>query len=247
MARDVAICVIHPAQVDAMFSRSLADLVAYEWIREDGRLRFRIDAESGPRISTARNQVVHQALVVEDATWLLLIDADMTFSQHLLKEMVTTAEAAEVPILGALCWTGTNLADMRSTLGVFKETEDQIYVDWIANYPHDTLVKVDCTGAACLLVHRSVFLEIAKGHNPASPHLWFAESSHNGAEFGEDSTFCIRARAAGYPIHVHTGIEVGHRKPIVLGSHLWKLVADLDDDGRKKLRDDHFRLLGGSL
>jgi hypothetical protein len=34
---------------------------------------------------------------------------------------------------------------------------------------------------------------------------------------GEDLTFCMRAAAAGLPIHVHTGIQVGHVKTTVLG------------------------------
>jgi GT2 family glycosyltransferase len=34
---------------------------------------------------------------------------------------------------------------------------------------------------------------------------------------GEDLTFCLRAAAAGYPIHVHTGVQVGHMKSTTLG------------------------------
>jgi hypothetical protein len=30
-------------------------------------------------------------------------------------------------------------------------------------------------------------------------------------------TFCLRAAAAGIPVHVHTGVQVGHIKPQMLG------------------------------
>jgi GT2 family glycosyltransferase len=34
---------------------------------------------------------------------------------------------------------------------------------------------------------------------------------------GEDMTFCLRAAAAGIPVHVATGVQVGHMKPGMLG------------------------------
>src|SRR5229473_1277735 len=36
------------------------------------------------------------------------------------------------------------------------------------------------------------------------------------ALMGEDLTFCLRAGAAGIPVHVHTGVKVGHMKTTML-------------------------------
>lgn len=35
---------------------------------------------------------------------------------------------------------------------------------------------------------------------------------------GEDLTFCLRCAAAGIPVHVHTGVQVGHMKSVMLGN-----------------------------
>jgi hypothetical protein len=48
---------------------------------------------------------------------------------------------------------------------------------------------------------------------------WFKEVPVGAplALMGEDLTFCLRCQAAGIPVHVHTGIQVGHMKPVMLG------------------------------
>ena len=33
---------------------------------------------------------------------------------------------------------------------------------------------------------------------------------------GEDIAFCLRAGAAGFPIHVNTGVHIGHAKTQIL-------------------------------
>jgi len=39
----------------------------------------------------------------------------------------------------------------------------------------------------------------------------------NGRRVGEDLSFCLRARSAGVPVNVHTGVQVGHVKSRMLG------------------------------
>jgi hypothetical protein len=37
----------------------------------------------------------------------------------------------------------------------------------------------------------------------------------------EDITFCLRAGACGFPVYVHTGIEIGHMKEQMLTAELY--------------------------
>jgi hypothetical protein len=46
---------------------------------------------------------------------------------------------------------------------------------------------------------------------------WFREIVVDGRDFGEDMSFCLRANVAGFPIHVNTGVRVGHIKSAMLG------------------------------
>jgi hypothetical protein len=73
---------------------------------------------------------------------------------------------------------------------------------------------VDGTGAACLFIHRSVFERMAEEFE--KPWQWFQETTLNGNTVGEDMTFCLRARALGFPILVDTSIQFGHVKPRII-------------------------------
>ena len=83
-------------------------------------------------------------------------------------------------------------------------------------WPEGEIVPVAATGAACLLAHRDALDAIGQaGGDRAAP--WFRESVIGAALVGEDMTFCLRAAVAGVPVHLHTGVGVGHVKPAMLG------------------------------
>jgi GT2 family glycosyltransferase len=87
-----------------------------------------------------------------------------------------------------------------------------------SEWPENECVKVSATGAACLLMHRDALEKIAASSGDvAAP--WFREVQVGAALslMGEDMTFCLRCAAAGIPVHVHTGVQVGHMKPQMLG------------------------------
>jgi hypothetical protein len=76
-------------------------------------------------------------------------------------------------------------------------------------------VPVGATGAAFLLMHRDALERVAKASGDrAAP--WFRESVIGAALVGEDLTFCLRCAAAGIPVHVHTGVKIGHMKTTML-------------------------------
>ena len=87
------------------------------------------------------------------------------------------------------------------------------------------MVEVDATGAACLLMHRTILEAMAAGYPGVSP--WFFFSTHGVTEYGEDFGFCIRVHLLGGKVMVHTGVEVGHVK---------KHIIDTDDFDRYMAR-----------
>lgn len=175
-----------------------------------------ITLASGPRIASSRNAVV-DAFLALDAEWLWLVDDDMVFPADVLDRYMEHADAVKVPILGGLAFAVGHGGRLTPTL--YRKTEDDIEPVW--NYPPDALCKVDATGAACLLVHRTVLTAmLVKYHQDAYP--FFKEVSEPRAdgsykELGEDVVFCLRARQLGFPVHVHTGILVEHGKPKLWG------------------------------
>lgn len=182
------------------FCRSLVNLVAYSREIVWGQIPI-----VGSSIVMGRNQLV-RSFLEGDAEWLFMIDTDMTFEPDTLDRLL----AVNKPIVGGLCF-GLRAGEVFPTLFVEKNGETFNALDW----PENTVAKVDATGAACLLVHRTVFEKMAETYPPPVP--FFAdEILPSGLLRGEDITFCHRARGLGFPIFVHTGVKVGHVKQVVI-------------------------------
>jgi hypothetical protein len=190
---------------------------------------------SGPNLSHARNELVRRFLEhPTKPSWFLSVDSDMSFARDLVVALTDVGDATERPVVGALCFGVRPMPGTEDDkFGWFPETlptiytvlEDGRFQHWI-DYPPNALVQCHATGAAALLVHRSVFEAIPEPED-GSPLRWFAEASVSGGLVSEDCTFCLRAGAAGFPIYVHTGIEVGHVKPIVLDARFHEVSRQL--------------------
>lgn len=241
----VAVATLTARDVPLEFLKSWGDMLQHDASRgrhlSDGG--GRILMSSGPRIAEARSQIVDmffQDPQIAEASWLLMIDSDMTFERNLVEELLRFADAKERPIVGGLCFAGGRDHDPYPT--IYKETlttgedgKEFPAIEPIRDYPPDTLCKVGATGAACLMVHRQVFVAMSHpypegfGTQPdgrKNPYPWFAENhvAPNGEPMGEDIVFCRRAAQLGIPIHVHTGIKLGHVKHFILDEN-WFLAG----------------------
>ncbi len=76
--------------------------------------------------------------------------------------------------------------------------------EWANSPEANKLYRVDGTGAACLLIHRSA-LEMVKSD-------WFSTVG----DLGEDLSFCRRLADHDIPVYVHTGIKASHHKSVWL-------------------------------
>lgn len=233
----VLIAYCSPGEISAFFHESLCRLLQKDWYGPRNVVG-RACLITGPRIASARNELVRAMLKTPDnPEWLLMLDSDMTFDSDLVERFLDVADPDTHPIVGGLCFGGGRGGKLFPTLYriVDPATNDGNPISVIADYPLDTMVQVDATGAAALLIHRRVLLTMEErygttvvrdhdGNDKVVPFSmpWFAESIRNGAEFGEDWTFCMRAQSLGFPIHVHTGIKLGHVKPHVLDEEAWE-------------------------
>jgi len=238
-----------PDLYNAHFAVALNGLLDWD-ARNSQRVHKRGDVLhqiSGPRVAAARNDLV-RAFLSGTAEWLLMLDSDMVFPRDLVDLLVEAAHWKQRPIVGALCFAGGRSGQIRPTLGVMVSNDPPRF-ETVWNYQPNALNGVDYTGAACLLVHRSVYENLATRYGD-NAHPWFAESEIGGQEYGEDVTFCMRARAAGYPIFVHTGIKIGHMKMSVIDEEAYLAYRrGITEYGEDEYRDRELgrRFVGGAL
>jgi GT2 family glycosyltransferase len=175
-------------------------------------------------IAAVRNRVAKYLLDESEAEWLLFIDSDMGFEPDLADRLLEAADPATRPVVGALCFgMQRKEADGR---GGWRTVPFPTIYNWRADsdgtagfrirwdYPDNTLIPVDATGAASLLVHRDVLAKLRAGGGDT----WFDRGANDtGDLLGEDMSFCARVRREGIPIHVHTGVKTTHQRTVWLG------------------------------
>lgn len=190
-------------------------------MREGGKELRQLCGTNG--IVAGRNRVAADFVDKTDGEWLWFIDTDMGFADDTVAQLVRYADRNTSPVVGALCFKQTRRPsgplhaerwEIQPTLYEYVELEDEVGFRPMLDYPRDTLVRVAATGAACLLIHRSVLEKVRAEHGDN----WFTEITHptglrgRPRTFGEDMSFCVRCQALGVPIKVHTGVKTTHEK-----------------------------------
>lgn len=224
---------LHPGQVTGAFCGSVADTLLYDGAHKGTIIKYGgiLHQNCGPRIHAGRCDAVRAYLNVPSikrAKWFLMIDSDMKFKPTDVYQILESADAAERPIVGGLCFAGGRGEDLFPTIyNLEREDDGTLYTQPIMDYPKDSMVKVGATGAAFLLIHQWVLREMeakfAKLPSGApNPYPWFTEGvDRKGRPFGEDVGFCVNAQAVGAPIHVNTAVKIGHTKSYELTEELW--------------------------
>jgi hypothetical protein len=202
---DVAWC--DPGHVDGLFAESIVRLILHGTMT--GKIRGFQRVHSGPVLDQTRNKITRKFLK-GDADWLLMIDSDMSFEPDLLDQLLEIADPDERPIVGPLCYSVNH--DGVFPVAYLRNGEQY---GQVSNPPENELIQVSAVGAACLLIHRSA-LEAIEGVD--MPGEWWDRLFLGEKPLGEDMAFMLRAEMAGVPVHIHTGIPIGHVK--------WKLTVD---------------------
>lgn len=207
------------------YTDSILRAVAYDAVHDGMLIRGggpMLLPASPNTLSEQRNRACAFLLDESEADWLVMIDSDMGFDEDALYRLIDAADPAERPVLGALCFGLKKVkTDMRG--GWYTEPFPTLY-DWRPNstgkngfalrfdYTPNCVTQVAATGAAFLLIHRSVLDKVRAEHGDT----WFdrARMEPDQGLMGEDISFCARLGRLGVPVFVHTGIPTTHLKPV---------------------------------
>lgn len=220
---DVLLGYLHPNDVTASFHKSLLDLIGYD-LSGPRRLHTWAMVKCGASgIPEGRNDLCRK-LLESDCQWLFMLDADMGFEPFTLDALLSFADPKERPIVGGLAFAQREAGP--DGMNGFRCFPRPTLLDWIrhddgiwrftgrAHYPVNSLVHVGATGAACLLIHRSVVEQVKEKFG----ETWFDQRDDgSGTKMGEDISFFTLTRELDIPLHVHTGIRTTHYKHLWLG------------------------------
>lgn len=243
MTDAVVVGYVHSTELPFSFYDSMRRLTAYDM---RGTRRMVNGGELGVRYGTggiadARNKAV-AAFLASPHPWLLWIDTDMGFGAETVDMLVDSSDPDTRPIMGALCFISKEMAadgmGGRITFPVPTVFDWRENVDGTwgflprRNYERDAVIECDATGSACILIHRSVFETLeAEWYTPIG-------------DTSEDLSFCKRATAAGFPIHINTAVRTSHFKPMWLSEMHYDLYrAALGENSALELAATGNRLL----
>jgi hypothetical protein len=213
---DLVIGWVHPGEVHTAFMDSVLRTVAHDQQSGSNRIVGWNGVQCSANVSAGRNALVDWFLDESPAEWLIQIDTDMVWSPDAVHRLLAVADAEHAPIVGGLCFgLEADTGAIFPTLYDLGGTEEKLEFLRHRTFPFADLYRVTGTGAAFLLVHRSVF-ETFRKRDFSKPYPYFQEMDLGGMRCGEDVTFCLRAGELGFPVHVNTNVHIGHINPQVV-------------------------------
>lgn len=187
-------------QVAAPFAQSLATL------NKEGECM--VSFIIGSLIYEARNDFVKQALSA-NVDYVLWLDSDMIFPPDTLQKMLRHMEDGKDIVTGLYFrrrapFTPVLFSKLDLEHGTWEGCDD---------YPTDGLFEVDGCGFGCVMVRKTVFMDMYLNYQ-----TWF--NPEYGC--GEDLAFCRRAKQLGYKIWVDPSIQCGHVGQVIVDEKVFK-------------------------
>jgi hypothetical protein len=234
----VTIAYVHNTSVEYSWHHSYSMLMAYDVAHHARIWRGGMVAMYGGTdgLAQARNKAITEFLADNRADWLFWVDTDMGFEADTVDKLFAVADPVERPMVGALTFAAIH--EQHDDVGGYRDVFMPVVMDWAIaesgpgfavrwNYPRDTVTRVDGTGSACILIHRSVFERIrdaavaereATGRDGPEWANWYSRAVNpaTGELIGEDLSFCLRAARLKIPVHVDTSIQTTHAKKLWL-------------------------------
>lgn len=196
----ILICVPCMDMVASGFAQSLAML-------QKGGNETAIMFECGSLIYDARNKLAKQAIKMQ-ADYTMWLDSDMIFKPDTMVRLL----AHDAPIVSGAYFRRSPPYHLVAFDKC--DTETREWTD--LPLPTET-VKCGGVGFGCVLVRTDVLFEVA-----AKYKTWFEPM--NG--FGEDLSFCYRARQCGFDVLLDPTITCGHVGHIVVNEDFYKAYAN---------------------
>jgi hypothetical protein len=155
--------------------------------------------------------------------WLLWVDSDIVLTLDILELLWNTADKIARPVVSGVYFISKQMESslMQPMPALFDETGNEFEIKYKHPLPKDQIIKVDNAGLGLTLMHKSVVPALRKKFPGES---MFAEIENVGEKFvGEDIVFFRKLKAAGVPVHAHTGAIAKHMKRFAYDENYYAL------------------------
>ena len=195
----ILVCVPAMDMVASGFAQSLAML------RKGGH-EVSIMFQCGSLVYDSRNRLAKEA--VKNYDYSMWFDSDMIFAPDTMLKLLER----DKPFVSGMYFRRSH----PYTLVAFDEIDCEAKKWKDAKVPTE-LTKVGGVGFGCVLLKREVLFEVA-----AKFGCWF--DPING--FGEDLSFCWRAKEAGYDVWLDPSVSCGHVGHIVVTEAMSRAIQE---------------------
>ena len=152
--------------------------------------------------------------VQEKADYVLWIDSDMVFPDTMLIDLMKDIEDEKKDIVAGVChmrkepYTPVLWSKLRQGMTTFENDSEKLI-----DYPRDGLFEVEGCGFGCVMMKTEVISAVRDKYGDLFGHL---------PGYGEDLSFCIRARGCGYRIWADPKVQVGHKSSIIVDDSVFQ-------------------------
>ena len=163
-----------------------------------------ITVRSGAPYDVARNAICADALQ-HHFQWIFFVDDDVISPPDVYMRLVKH----DLDIVSGLYYRRHE-----PICPVAMKTDDTGKHQWVTAWsPPNSMLEVDLVGAGCLLIHRRVlermsppWFEWQIGREPAQ----VSGAAPKRGALSEDFAFCVKAKEAGFKVHLDTSIRCDH-------------------------------------
>lgn len=199
-------------QCDTYFTQSLVNMV------RPAETRF--EFEIGTLVYPARNKLCAKALQMEP-DYILWIDSDMVFDELLLMRLLMDMKPG-VDLIAPVCYMRKPpyAPVLYKALERPTETRPKVVQLYDEGYPEDGPFEIAGCGFGCVLMRTGMITPIAEKNGG---HVFDPEP-----QFGEDLTFCLRARDCGFNLWADPKIQLGHRGYFISDRGVWEAYRTMN-------------------
>jgi hypothetical protein len=204
MFAQMRVCIVSPiVYIEPQWTRSTVNAVAYAWsqglrVEDMGIIERTV-------VHWARNELVRAALELRSVhddqpfTHFMWLDSDHVFDRDLICQLARHYARPEVDMISALYF---NRNEPFFPVVYVKDGGPSIYTHYPLIQVPNCLCEVDAVGFGAIMTKREVFEKMT---DP-----WFHMTGKDGSHIGEDMSFCVHAKEAGFRLFLDGQYKLGH-------------------------------------